>query len=464
VTTTTRRSFGSTAASTTTANDDGDGGDDPATTGRRHWRNWFDPVECVNPWDDPSLRLPPSLAAEDEGASFLAVVAHSRCLHVAQLLQQLHLAGRPVGEDRVTTERCNYALLQLLQAVLSSSATKKKNNSNDDATAAQQRMGKGQQRQRDGNGNDAKNDASAAASAAASAIAHTADAVLRAMQLFDRPEYTNNSDTTATRLPFLLPRPNRNTYKNVLRILAETKPTTDKGIPRRTREIVETMQRRYEMDGVLELKPHEFHWNCVLKAWQNYEPAADSDDDDIKSVEAAKVFLDDAFARDPSSYVVMMQICAHGHSTTKSAVLGANVAVKVWQDTIERYTDNDDNDHDGGGGGENSDETAVIHSLKTHFYAFFLQAIRYLPFHDKLRDRYYEACLDRCISMGKVNAIVLNEFLVHNASPELFRKFLGQYGERIRGMPPTQASQLLYDELIPYDWRANADQVRRKRK
>ena len=66
------------------------------------WRDWFSPIEYENPWDstDDCWLEPLEFAKPTEIAT----------RHLLQLLQELYRAGRPLTEDRVTTEKCNHVL------------------------------------------------------------------------------------------------------------------------------------------------------------------------------------------------------------------------------------------------------------------------------------------------------------------------------------------------------------------
>jgi hypothetical protein len=165
---------------------------------------------------------------------------------------------------------------------------------------------------------------------------------------------------------------------------------------------------------------------------------------------------------DDSCYNTIMRICGHNHPTEKARALGANVALKIWQDTIERWQHQQ----------QEADQTGVadvdasfrhplrIPDLSSHFYAFFLQAIRGLPLSNPLRDAYHQAGMQRALEQGKVNAVIVNEFLVHNRSSDLFDKYIGPYYDKREcgGLKPAVASQRIL-ERMPSSWRDRADGI-----
>lgn len=291
--------------------------------------------------------------------------------HLLQLLQEQHRSV-PRSDDRATLERCNHVLEQL-------AATP-----NESTTAKAER----------------------------------ALAILSAMQLYQ--------DAHASVME--LPLPNRTTYQTVLTLLAAAP------LPQHARAVVEHMDERYRRHGDWELKPHAFHWNCVLLA---YEQCQEWD----KAAAAFGVFM--TCHREgltgPSSFLTMLRICAHKHVNEKAGLLGANLAVKLWQDTVEPGLDMD---------------------LAPHFFVFFLQAIRRLP-QGRLRDEYFEACMDEAIRRGKVNPFLWQEFIVHNVCARLYEKYLRPYASHTQNRPPAEAAQIVM-EYIPKEWHANVKPVKRK--
>jgi hypothetical protein len=206
--------------------------------------------------------------------------------------------------------------------------------------------------------------------------------------------------------------------------------------------MVQELERLYTEEGQLELKPHVFHWNCVLLAWKessNWE----------RSVHAAKLLFDlhakDRELLNATSYITLLRICGHGHENEKTAILGANVAIKLWKVLME----------------EDPDEEQ-IRELPSHFYSAFLQTIRSIPTENATRALYFGKCFERACREGKVNEIVLNEFLVHCRSESVSKKYLGNYMKAIYAMSTKKAVPVLM-EKVPSSWTERADQIRKNK-
>jgi hypothetical protein len=142
------------------------------------------------------------------------------------------------------------------------------------------------------------------------------------------------------------------------------------------------------------MKPHAFHWDQVLLAWKE---CTDWD----KVAHAAKIFLEKRAEGlvDVTAYITLLRICGHDHANEKAALLGAKVAVKLWQVVME-----EESEHVAGG--------PTVEDLPSHFYGHFLQAIRCLPA-GSMREYYFDACFAAACKHGKVDAVIINEFIVH---------------------------------------------------
>jgi hypothetical protein len=403
----TRTNANNSTSTTTTAitNDDDEGTHDYDHRFRSlydsstDWKDWFSAAEYTSPWENENSWL------DDNPTSIDFAPADYATRHLIQLLQELFHAGRPLSDDRITTERCNHALQLLLK------------------------MNEIQGR------------------------AFRADAILQTMELFDAYRSSSIVDTDQAtsssrqqqrqqheKLPLEIPKPNRYTYNTVLQLYARTRGSRE--IPMRCQELVEKMEWRYRQLGELDMKPHAFHWDQVLLAWKE---CTDWD----KAAHAAKIFLEKRSEGlvDVTAYITLLRICGHDHANEKAALLGANVAVKLWQVVMEK------NDGDMPSGGP------TVEDLPSHFYAHFLQAIRCLP-NGSMREYYYDACFAAACKYGKVNAVILNEFIVHVNSPKVFGHWLAPYKDLVRGKPPKQAADILFG-YIPADWKACADGVKR---
>jgi hypothetical protein len=366
------------------------------------WKDWFSPAEYTNPWENENSWLDHN-PVDFEPADYAT-------RHLVQLLQELFHTGRPLTGDRITTDRCNYVLQLLLK----------------------------------------KNEVQGRAA--------RADVILQTMELFDTYHSPTIVDTDPSssssspslrqqqkpqqlqphRLPMEIPKPNRYTYNTLLQLYARTRGSRD--IPLRCQALVEKMEWRYRVLGELDMKPHVFHWNQVLLAWKE---CTDWD----KAVHAAKIFMEKRAEGlvDVTAYINLLRICGHDHVNEKAALLGANVAVKLWQVVMEE--ENDGNKPSGG---------PTVEDLPSHFYAHFLQAIRCLPA-GSMRDYYYNACFAAACKHGKVNAVIIHEFIVHVKSPKVFYQWLAPYyKDRNHEMPPKQAAGTLF-EYIPAEWKARAD-------
>jgi hypothetical protein len=356
--------------------------------------NSFSPEEYASPWSKRKEWLQPLDHAPADYST----------RHVVQLLQGLY--NQESSMDRITTERCNGVLQKLLFTQASTGR------------------------------------------------AHRSNAILRTMQLFENMNMNINIHSAE------LPTPTAETYNTVLKIHAQEQvmmvvdvdnnnDNTTKNnqqvqvqVALRAEEIVQHMQNCYQQ-GVLDLNTHAFHWNMVLQCWSNSQHWE-------KPIHAAKVFLQmcqDQVA-DKSSFLIMFRICMHQPNQTFTSKtqeqLGGNVAIKVWQDTME----------------EDTPTTSSI-DLNSHVYAHFLQAIR--PLQDSpLRQEYFGACFDRACKYGKVNTVILREFLVHANSPTLFYQYFEPFQHQIKNLHPAKASQVLF-ECIPSSWTEHADVPKTKR-
>lgn len=362
------------------------------------WKDWFSAAEYTSPWENEHSWLDHNPVSLDFAPADYA----SR--HLIQLLQELFHAGRPLSDDRITTERCNHALQLLLK------------------------MNEIQGR------------------------AFRADAILQTMELFDTYHTSTIGDVDQTfssrkqqrqqqhKLPLEIPKPDRFTYNTVLQLYARTRGSRE--IPMRCQELVKKMEWRYRELGELDMKPHAFHWDQVLLAWKE---CTDWD----KAAHAAKIFLEKRLEGlvDVTSYITLLRICGHDHANEKAALLGANVAVKLWQVVMEE-TD-----------GNVPSGSPTVEDLPSHFYAHFLQAIRCLPT-GSMREYYFDACFAAACKYGKVNAVILNEFIVHVNSPQVFGQWLAPYKDLVRDKTPKQASYILFSH-IPAEWKARADGVKR---
>jgi hypothetical protein len=365
------------------------------------WKDWFSAAEYTNPWENEHSWLDHNPVSLDFAPADYAT------RHLVQLLQELFHVGQPLTDDRVTTERCNNALELLLK------------------------MNEIQGR------------------------AARADAILQTMELFDTYHSSTIVDTDPGssssraqqrqlphKLPLEIPKPNRYTYNTLLQLYARTRGSRE--IPLRCQELVEKMEWRYRELGELDMKPHAFHWDQVFLAWKE---CTDWD----KAAHAAKIFLQKRAEGlvDVTAYITLLRICGHDHANEKAALLGANVAIKLWQVVMEEENDSNQGMPSGG---------PTVEDLPSHFYGHFLQAIRCLPA-GSMREYYFDACFAAACKNGKVNAVIINEFIVNYNSPKVFDRWLAPYEDLVRGKTITkkkEAAGIIFQH-VPAEWKARAD-------
>jgi hypothetical protein len=73
-----------------------------------------------------------------------------------------------------------------------------------------------------------------------------------------------------------------------------------------------------------------------------------------------------------------------------------------------------------------------------------------------MREYYFSACFAAACKNGKVNAVIINEFIVHVNSPKVFGQWLAPYKDLVRGKPPKEAAGILFQH-VPAEWKARAD-------
>ena len=262
------------------------------------------------------------------------------------------------------------------------------------------------------------------------AVADRAKAILENMEFLDDMHPANDK---VQRIARAIPRPDRVTYNIVLQIYAKTQGTVE--VPEQALSIVERMEKRYDRHQQLDMKPNGFHWNCVLIAYKECDHWQ-------RAVYALKVLLSHHGEMDSSSYVHLLQLCAYyknNSSDPKMAHLGANVAIRLFQEMFEKK------------------EIAIpIAMLPSHFYAFFLQAIRPLQPGSRLRDQYFDACFSLACQEGKINQYILKDFVIHAKSPVVFDRHLGRFRRDVFGMSLDSTVRKLLS-IMPESWIQNAD-------
>lgn len=241
-----------------------------------------------------------------------------------------------------------------------------------------------------------------------------AHAILQAMQLFEEED-----ETRPYRRPYAWPAPDRETYRAVLHLDSRTAGSAR--IPERALQLVWHLQTDlYEKRGQVQFKPHGFHWMCVFYAWKE---CTEKD----KARRALDLLFqlrqDERVELNDTVYLTVLRLCA-GSPEDKVAMDGA---LRLWSLLKDK-------------------------ELISHYYSAFLQVFRYLP--NKKRVPLFEECFQLACHYGKVNQVILNEFLVHSKWQSLLAKYFGEYP--ISGLRPKEAVQLLV-RSVPASWKQNAD-------
>lgn len=236
--------------------------------------------------------------------------------------------------------------------------------------------------------------------------------IMQAMQLFD--EYPR---TAGDRRLCAWPAPDRETYRAVLHL--DSRTAGPARIPERALQVVWHLQDLYETRGQVQFKPHGFHWMCVFYAWKE----CTDEDKAQRALELLfKLRQDERVELNDTVYLTVLRLCAA--SPDEATIEGA---VQLWNFLKDK-------------------------ELISHYYSAFLQVFRYLP--NKKRVPLFEECFQQACHLGKVNQVILNEFLVHAKWQSLIAKYFGAYP--ISGLRPKQAVQVLV-RSVPSSWMQNAD-------
>lgn len=239
-----------------------------------------------------------------------------------------------------------------------------------------------------------------------------AHAIVQAMQLFEDDEHPRME-----RRAYPWPAPDRETYRVVLHL--DSRTVGPARIPERALDLVWHLQELYETRGQVQFKPHGFHWMCVFYAWKECT-------DVNKAKRALELLLqlreDERVELNDTAYLTVLRLCAA--SPGDATIDGV---VQLWG---------------------SMKETELI----SHYYSAFLQVFRSLP--NQTRLPLFEECFQQACRFGKVNKVILNEFLVHSKWQSLIAKYFGDYP--ISGLPPKEAVQVLV-RSVPSLWTQHAD-------
>lgn len=265
------------------------------------------------------------------------------------------------------------------------------------------------------------------------AIAERAKAILENMELLDTNFPQEQSTAAVQKIARAIPRPNRITYNTTLQIYAKTRGSIK--VPEEALAIVSRMEEKYSQRQILEMKPNAFHWNCALLAYKECDHWQ-------RSVYALNLLVSNHAEMDISSYTHIVQLCAYhknDRANPDAAELGARVAIRLFQEIFEKKS-----------------LSVAASDLPSHFYAFFLQAIRSLAVGSELRNQYFDSGISMSRQQGKINQFILKEFLVHAKASKLIERHLGPYLGHVRGLTVDDAVARLLT-ILPDDWLQNAD-------
>ncbi|KAL7565047.1 hypothetical protein ACA910_020755 [Epithemia clementina (nom. ined.)] len=350
--------------------------------------------------------------------------------HLIQLLQDLNRLGFYSSDGCIKLDRCKHLLRGLLN----------------------------HHRTRDKMGNDSMEHCS-----------YRAHAILQNMQVFwAKKSHVARHRNVARSFVAEWPSPDREVFNTVLNIFQKTSSCKELSYPRRAQSIVNQMNARYDEHGDLECKTEVLHWNSVLMCWCNCA-------DWQRSVHAATETFQRMTTRDASSFVHMILTCSGNgvpaEHRQKASALGAQVAARLWKKHISRMSKKNILEDPFSGNEEQQDDSnifvcvrektnerrrAIVPELPSRFYSAFLQAVRVFPDSTVLRVSLFDECFQEACMQGKINAVILNEFIVHVKSEAVVKKHLGPYLKAIFGKSPSEAAELLM-ELIPSNWTSRSD-------
>jgi hypothetical protein len=273
-------------------------------------------------------------------------------------------------------------------------------------------------------------------------------------------------------LPYILPTPNGRTFRLVLELYTHTTQQPSDAAPndlhlaQQARALVHQMEDDYRTAAALDRKPTVVDWNMVLQTYANAQH-------DERALHAAHVLQHDMSGGssshtssssssssshslvDASSLLFVLRACAYRIPSDQAGSLGARVAAQLWHDWLA--TKHPEPTSSGSPEAANPHHLSLASSLSAYFYSLFLQAIRRLP-HSVERETLFEAAFLHARAHGKINAVVVQEFLMHAKPLALVQEVLG--AERmvaVQGLAPKQAAQQIL-MLLPAEWKAHAEQ------
>lgn len=398
------------------------------------WKHVFPPLQYVSPWDDDvassstssstSLRLQKSSLWQDT-----ALDVNSR--QVIACLQELYRTGKNNNNNEnhdgggggsvVTLEGCHYVLQQL-------GSTSSHNNSNSNKGLV------------------------------------TAERTQRAETLVETMQLLEASAPSQTMMPFALPTPNGRTYRLLLDIYARTEVSsksadnTNDGddslsVAQRARQLVLRLQDDYRHGADLDRKPTVVDWNMVLQAYAN-APHPDRATHAVNDVFLPHMLESDnnVTTMDASSLLFVMRACGFRVPTNEARRTGALLAAQIWERLfIDSTSTSTDTGRDKQQQQQQEMMKRLIPTLMPQFYSLFLQTIRHLPPSDQ-RQRLFEEAFCMARDQGKLNHVIVKEFIMHAKPWSLVERVVGTNRlQAVKGLEPSQAARQLVANM-PTEW------------
>jgi hypothetical protein len=235
----------------------------------------------------------------------------------------------------------------------------------------------------------------------------------------------------SSRIHYMPPKPNRETYKTLLFLHAQDEEKHHAGVkggaPERAMEIVYQMEKRYD-EGNWDAEPSVMIWNQVLASWAiSNHPQ--------KSYEAAEVLRNNVGDKaDASSFAFVFRACASTNGSKKGKELAGKVSLKVWEELRKSHLISQKENNNNG---KTMDRAPVM-------IAFAMKAVSLVE-DESLRNSALKSQFDLACELGLVNTHILQIFQ-SKASSECFSNSLGTYKRK-------KATTMF--QYISKDWKRN---------
>ena len=258
------------------------------------------------------------------------------------------------------------------------------------------------------------------------------------MQLMDRMDIRS--------APFEVPSPNGKTYRLVLDMytradIAGTDVTPEQSLSTAydVLDLVVRMEQSYRTVAELQMKPTVVEWNRVLQVYaQTKHPHRAHHA--VHDVLFPHMLNPESLVVDGSSLWCILRACGFQVPSEEAAVRGAHVAALVWERLMQDHVVYE----------------RVMPLLRSHFYSLLLQCVRHLP-PSRQREQIFEEAFAQASKAGKLNAVIVQEFLA-NAKPHfLVERVLGaERLAKVVNLKPKESAQILLRNMPP-EWSANKD-------